>query len=92
MPRIDAPHRTLAALVLGVFTLGGCLGFDCDCPALAPQRAAEGILRPRDATGAFSTTERLVVDRAAGVVTVTSMRDGHVVVERWRIVQSTSQY
>ena len=33
-----------------------------------------------------------MVDRAAGVVTVTSMRDGHFVVEHWRITQSTSQY
>ena len=34
------------------------------------------ILRPRESTGAFSATERLVVDRTAGIATLTSTRDG----------------
>lgn len=88
MPRIERAGASIIALALGALALAGCLGDDCDCPELTPIRVAEGILRPRDATGAFSATERLVLDRGAGVVTLTTTRDGHVVVERWRITAS----
>ena len=92
MPRIEAARGMLVALAVAALSLGGCLGDECDCPELAPLRVAEGILRPREATGGFSATERLVLDRAAGLVTITATRDGHVVVERWRITRAVVGY
>jgi len=91
MPRIDYLLRAVAVLaVAALTTLGGCLGDDCDCPALAPLRVATGTLRPSDA--GLSAAESMVVDRDAGVVTLTSTRDGHVVVERWRIANTAVRY
>ncbi len=79
---------------------GGCLGSDvtsCDgivCPPLqrVPVRAGAYVGShhadespgrapfPRD-----NLPYAMVIDRDAGVVTVTATRDGSVVVERWRI-------
>jgi hypothetical protein len=92
MRRTEAAIRFIAVIAGGALALGGCLGDDCDCPELAPYRIAAGTLRTRADAGAFSATESMVVDRDAGVVTITSTRDGHVVVERWRIADAAIRY
>lgn len=92
MPRIDPNGFARTALVLVALAASGCLGDDCDCPALPPLRVAEGVLRPTDAAGGTGTAERMELDRSAGVVTIVSVRDGHVVTERWRVTSAAAGY
>jgi len=96
MKRADRGVRRLIAVALvalASLALGGCL-FDneCDCPEYAPYRVVDGTFRPRDSAGGTSATESLVVDRAAGVVTITSTREGRVFVERWRVTGAAVHY
>lgn len=96
MPRTERVFRPLVAVAFAALAslgLGGCLfGGECDCPDYPTFRVVDGTLRPRDGTGGFSATESLVVDRAAGIVTLTATREGRVVVERWRIASSVVGY
>lgn len=76
------------ALVGALLTVTGCSHLDCDTPTQLDLETGEYAFacddRPADAAEVRPT---LVVDREAGVATVTYTIDGTAVREEWRFVE-----